>query len=93
MASVIQIINIPGGPLTGFEGEYLVHYDPNCNGIDNLGHPLLCHVVTTPDRDQATRYDDPIGEYRKVDERMRRRLDGKMNRPLTAFSVEIEGVE
>lgn len=74
--------------VTPFDGQYVVEYDPSRPGTDPQGNPMLCHLVTTPDRDKALDLspDQAIALWRQ-DHGLR--PDGKPNRPLTAFTVEI----
>ncbi len=53
---------------------------------------MMCHLVTTPDIEQATKFEgvDAFVLWRTPDPRAPVRDDGKPNRPLTAFTVEIE---
>jgi len=89
---VIRIIGLINGGKTAFDGQYLVQYDPGRGGVEPVtGRPMLCHMVTHPDVEQATKYSvtDAVKVWQAVDPRHPVRADGKPNRPLTAFSVEI----
>ncbi len=89
---VIKVHGLISGDPTGFDGQYVVEYDPGRNGIEPLsGQEMLCHLVTTPDVDKATKFDGPdaFELWRKPDPRRPLRPDGRPNRPLTAFTVEI----
>jgi hypothetical protein len=87
----LRIIGLALGPPTAFDGQFLCEYDPGRNGVDPLGHPMLAHMVTTPHPEQALDVPTPvlIALYQSTDPRRPIRPDGRMNRPLTAFSVEI----
>lgn len=93
---VMKIVGLAAGPATPFDGQYLREYDPNRSGQDPDGNPMLAHVVTTPDPAEAMRFDG-LREVREVlyaiDERQPVRDDGKPNRPLSAFTVEIVNLE
>lgn len=82
----IRLLSLADGrPFKG-AGEYLVHFDPDTgNGQGSL--------LTTPDRDRAKHYPSSADALEEV---LRpaapphdRRPDGGMNRPLTAYTVEI----
>lgn len=87
----MKIIGLAAGPATPFDGQYLKEYDPNRDGQDPDGNPMLAHLVTTPDVAEAMHFDG-VGELMRVwlavDERHPVRDDGKLNRPLSAFSFE-----
>ena len=55
--TVIQIASLIDGTRTPFDGQYVVEYDPGRQGFEpGTGKPMLCHLVTTPDIESATRY-------------------------------------
>lgn len=96
MTLVMKIVGLAYGlGSTPLDGQYLKEYDPNRNGRDPSGNPMLAHVVTTPDISEAMRFDD-FAELHEVwtlvDARDPVRPDGKPNRPLTAFTVTTETV-
>lgn len=82
---------------TPFDGEYLVEYDPERDGIDPLGRPMAAHIVTTKQRADARRFKDQLEAwefYRQVCKRRpRRRPDRMPNRPLTAFTISVEPID
>ena len=84
---VIQIIGLVTGAASVFDSEFVVEYD--ASRPDSTGNDSTCHLVTTPNLADATRY--PAAEafelWRSVDQRNPVRGDGKPNRPLTAFHV------
>lgn len=86
--ATIKLLGINNGMKTAFDNEYVMEYDPAREGKDPRGFPMICHLVTTPLKSEAL--DIPISEafelWRK-DHGLR--PDGKPNRPLTAFTVEI----
>jgi hypothetical protein len=88
---VIRILGLRPGETTGFDGEFVVEYDPGRPGIEpGTNRPMLCYLKTTPDQAMATRYTKPqaIELLLRVDPENPVRADGKPNRPLTAFTVE-----
>lgn len=85
--ATLKLIGLASGEPTPFDGSYVVEYDPGRDGLDLLA----CHLVTTPDRDLALHAStkELMMLWRSVDPRDPVRSDGKPNRPLTAFTVEI----
>jgi hypothetical protein len=86
---VIKIIGLANGQKTDVEGWYLADYTPD--GYDGLGD-----AVMTPRKRQAKRYPtmiDATEHWRSVSKTHPVRRDGKPNRPLTAFTIEIEQVD
>ena len=88
---VIKILGLCNGGETGFDGQYVVEYDPARDGEDKRGLPMLCHLKTSPHEEEAARYttEEAFELWRAVDPRVPVRPDGKPNRPLTAFTVEV----
>jgi hypothetical protein len=89
---VIQVVNLINGGRSAFDGQFVVSYDPSHPGVEpGTGRPMLCHLVTTPNVDEATRFTkiEAMELWRSVDTRNPVRPDGRPNRPFTAFSVEI----
>jgi hypothetical protein len=41
-----------------FDGQYLKEYDPNRNGVDPSGQPMLAHVACTDDPAAALHFED-----------------------------------
>lgn len=89
--AVIKIICLADGRATEFDGQYVTEYDPSRTSRSPAGAEMLCHLRTTPDRAKALKLSarDAFELWRKVDERNPVRSDGRPNRPLTAFTVEI----
>jgi hypothetical protein len=73
-----------GGDAGGDAGQYLKAYDPAAED----GRGLL---VTTTDPAEAKRYSaaEALAEWKRVSRVRPRRPDGKPNRPLSAFTIEI----
>lgn len=91
MSGVIKIHGLINGEPTAFDGQYVVEYDAGRNGYDPLsGREMFAYLVTTPIRAEATRFEDPLEVWRRIDPRMPTRADGRPNRPLTAFTIEVE---
>lgn len=80
---------------TTFDGQYLVEYDPDRPGVDPDGSPMLAHIVASPDIERAKKFPsarEAMEEWRRISRSVPTRPDGKPNRPLTAFTVEVEKV-
>ena len=92
MPVVMQIVGLVSGDECPFDGQFLVEYDPERDGTDPRGWPMMAHIVCTPHIRDARRFTD-FGEAHRVWTRTCRRdpvrPDGKPNRPLTAFTVSI----
>lgn len=92
----IKLVGLAAGPATPLDGQYLKEYDPNRDGRDPDGNPMMAHVVTTPDAADAIHFDGFAALRRvwmAVDQRHPVRDDGKPNRPLTAFTIEAVGLD
>lgn len=92
MSYVIQIVSLPVPARTALDGKYVVDYDPSRPGHDPQGLPLLAHVAVSADVERAKRYDTleaAWAEINRVDPRNPWRPDGKPNRPLTAFTLDV----
>jgi len=85
MTCVIHIVGAATGVTTKHDGAYLVDCDVDWEG--GIGA-----VISTKLRGCAMRFDD-VGEamefWRRQSTVMPFRPDGKPNRPLTAFTIEI----
>lgn len=91
---VIQIVGLVNGIASPLDGEFLVEYDPGRDGMAG-GLPMTAHIKTTPRLSEAKRYAgmaEAHAEWIRVDPRQPIRIDGKPNRPLTAFSCEFKTV-
>jgi hypothetical protein len=83
MEYIIRLIGLANGNADPAQGMYVKHYDPAAfNGRGNL--------VTTPDKDLAHRFPDAIAAAEYWRQSVGRRPDGKPNRPLTAWTVDIQ---
>jgi hypothetical protein len=84
---IIQIIGLVTGGQSPFDSQFVIDYD--ASRADSSGAADSCHLITTPNLDEATRYsvEDAFELWRAVDQRNPVRGDGKPNRPLTTFSV------
>ena len=95
MSLVIKIVGLVNGEGSAFDGQYVVEYDPSRDGVEpGTDRPMMCHLVTTPDVEGAQVFDSVSDVHRlwtQVDSREPLRLDGKLNRPFTAFTIEVIG--
>lgn len=90
MAFLMRLESLMDGTQTPFDGQYLVEYDPERDGVDDHGEPMDAHLVTTADPAKAKRFEDLIEfqhTWALVCQRRPVRYDGKPNRPLTSFMV------
>jgi hypothetical protein len=93
---VIQVVGLINGGVTGFDGQYVVEFDPSRDGREPLtGQVMMAHLRTTPNLDEATRYTstEAFELWRSVDPRNPVRPDGRPNRPFTAFSISVSTPE
>lgn len=91
---IVRIIGLSSGYPTAFDGQWLVEYDPTRAGTSPDGLPMTAHVVTTTDRSAARRFADAAAahaEWTRVSGYAR--PDGRPDRPLTAFTIELENAE
>lgn len=92
MPILMKLVGLAGGGTTPFDGQYLREYDPGRDGVGPNGEALLAHIVTTSDPAKGMAFADAahVHEvYTLVDERRPVRPDGKPNRPLTAFTIDV----
>lgn len=91
--AVIKIIGLAVGMSCPFDGQYLVEFDPDRRGVDPDGGELTAHIVCSPDPADAKQYESKLAamsEWKRISSRWPlREYDGRPNRPLTAFTVEI----
>lgn len=85
----LKIISLNDGSPTSFDGEYLLQYDPTRDGTDRDGNLMNCHLVTTPDPEKARQFASGIEALELWRLAHGIRPDGRPNRPLTAFTVEV----
>ena len=86
----IKIVGLGAGGETPFDGKYLAEYDPKKPGVDPNGRPMTAHVVCTEDPEKALVFPSAVEALEKWREPSGHiRWDGKPDRPLTAFTVEV----
>ena len=89
-AFLIQILALGSGRPCAAAGEYVARFDPD-GGDPTVAYPTGA-LETTPDADKALAFAsaaDAWACWRQASRRTPRRPDGRPNRPLTAFMVEI----
>jgi len=85
MKRAIQCVELADGAPCDQAGQYLASFDPNANGGRG-------HATWTPDLSQAMRFANvkkALEMWKRPSTVQPRRPDGKPNRPLTAYTVEI----
>ncbi len=84
---VIQIIGLANGMDSGgAEGQYVHRYNPD----GNMGRGDL---ILTHDKSKAKRYMDfkqATDDWRRISTTHPVRHDGKPNRPMTAFTIQVK---
>lgn len=91
MPYVMRIVGLVRGGATPHDGRYVVEFDAGPVGLP-LGE---CVLRTSRNIEHARRYatrEDAHYAWRSMDIREPTRPDGRPNRPLTVFSVEILAV-
>jgi len=76
---------------TPFDNQWVVEYDPTRRGVDPEGRPMIAHLVTTRDAREARDFITSGEAEAYWKQTFGARKDGRPNRPLTAFIVEIQG--
>lgn len=82
---ILRIVGFSNGRPSPHDGRYVVAFDPDA--YDGLGD-----VQTSADPHQAIKFNEAIDAWnlwRKVSTKRPRRADGKPNKPMTAFTIEI----
>jgi hypothetical protein len=87
MTYVMQLVGLANGDGSPHEGEFLVEYDPPAMRAD--GTYEGGNIVTSRDMAQALQFADPGALLECWRQTNGTRPDGKPNRPLTAYTVEI----
>ena len=88
MPVIIRILELATGERTDAEGQFVQEYTPD--GNDGRGDLLL-----TGNAGQAKRYPNAVAalrDWKRVSETHPVRLDGKPNRPMTAFTIRTVNV-
>ena len=88
MSSVIRIHSLISGEATEHDGRFLVHYDP----WTSSGRYRIT-LETSDDISQARRFLDKGDAWECWRRQIGFRPDGKPDRPLTAWTVEIIDIE
>ena len=92
---VLKITERVDGAKSPVDGHYVIEYDPSRDGDENSMADEI-QIVTTPNWRDAKRFDtqeEATAYWQQVNERQPERpWDGKPNRPLTAFSTEVQAI-
>jgi hypothetical protein len=86
MEYIIQLIALANGARDPAEGIYVKDYDPAAWGGRG-------DLVTTAEKDAARRFPDSAAATQYWRQSVGTRPDGKPNRPLTAWTVDIQPIE
>jgi hypothetical protein len=86
----LLIVGLLDGTPTPFDGQWVVEYDPTRRGMDADGRPMLAHLVTTRDPHKAREFTTFMEAEECWKQAFGLRADGRPNRPLTAFIVQIQ---
>jgi hypothetical protein len=92
----LRIIGVRSGAPTPFDGMFLKEYDPDRPGVAPDGSSMSFHLVCTANPAEAMTFRDAAEHHDtwvRVSRRHRVRPDGKLNRPLTAFTVRSEPID
>jgi hypothetical protein len=83
---VLKIIGFPSGELCGCADQYVRQFDPDAH--DGRGD-----LITTRDKSKALKFPsmrEAMALWKQQSKVQPLRGDGRPNRPLTAFTVEVE---
>jgi hypothetical protein len=84
----LKIIGLVNGVPTKFDGKYLVEYDPKPR-LDDVGEYYI-HLVATDKPEEARQFAGAAEAMEAYLSYHALRPDGKPDRPLTAYTVEVE---
>jgi hypothetical protein len=85
----IRIVGLVNGEPSEYDGTYVIDYDPTPR-VDHEGE--FVHLIVTQNKAQARQfqtYAQAVAFYQSPSRAGLPREDGKPDRPLTAFSVEV----
>lgn len=84
---VLKIIETAAGIPSPFDGQYVAAYDPTWHRPDGSYDGGMLRV--TPDPAEALQFESVVDALAVWRRQYGTRPDGKPNRPLTAFTVEM----
>ncbi len=90
MSVVVMLVGLATGEPSPYDGQYLTSYDPSRPGQDASGRPMLCILETCDAERHARRFPSVTEAHEyvyRVSESSPVRLDGKPNRPLSAYTI------
>jgi hypothetical protein len=86
MEYIIQLIELVSGESDPAQGQYVKEYDPRA-------YAGRGYLLTTPDESCARRFPDVEAAARYWRQSAEVRPDGRPNRPLTAWTVDIRSTD
>ncbi len=87
MSLAIKLVGLACGVPTDHDGRFLLEYDPTCQWKE--GGQLCVHLLSTDDLGAAKRYPDLVSLHADYSRSVGTRADGKPDRPITAYTMEI----
>jgi hypothetical protein len=91
MACVIRLLCTVAGTPTKFDGFYVKTYNPAYTLPDGTYDGGILEVTANPA--EALKFPDAMAAFKKYREAYGFREDGEWNRPLTAWTVAVEGLD
>jgi len=92
---VLQLSHLASGEKSIVDGHYVVDYDASRPGVGSSA-TSECHLVTTLDWRKAKRFaseKEAVDCWQQVNARDPVRPDGKPNRPLTSYTIEVQEIQ
>lgn len=89
MSVVLKLVGLAAGGASPLDGLYLQEYDPTKPGVGPNGERMIAHIKATDRFEEAKRFPTLPEALECWKLAYGRRPDGKPNRPLTAYSVEM----
>src|SRR5260370_38524681 len=86
----LLIVGQLNGETAPFDGQWVMEYDPSRRGVDPNGKQMIVHLVTTDNPLLAKEFPTVLDAEECWKRSFGMRKDGRPNRPLTAFIVEIQ---
>lgn len=87
------LIRIADADAASMDGQFLAEYDPARPGLSPDGEELIAHIAVAREPWRALRFANAYEAFHCYGRSHGMRADGEPNRPLTAFSIELVGLE